>query len=132
MLRSCYADAGETEFRSHPLTDLRRLIWPHDCKKDWDCSEFGKLPKPACESVSAMMTAVCNLTPDEIKTLVEQTYFLGWYKNKTNGAIEFSPLVTPEATPAPTLSAASGSSPMWALALAAFLFSAVPAVYPNA
>jgi len=104
----------------------------YGCNKDWDCSSRYKLPQPACESVSAMMTAVCNLTPDEIKTLVEHTHFQGWCKNKTNGGIEFSPLVTPEATPAPTLSAASGSSPMWALALAAFLFSAVPAVYPNA
>ena len=104
----------------------QKVYGKFDCKTDWVCAT--RDPMPACESVSAMMTAVCNLTPDEIKTLVEHTHFQGWCKNKTNGGIEFSPLVTPEATPAPTLSAASGSSPMWALALAACLFSAMPAV----
>ena len=79
-----------------------------------------------------MMTAVCNLTTDEIKTQVDKELIDGRCKNQTDGGIAFSPLVTPEATPAPTLSAASGSSPMWALALAACLFSVVPAAYPNA
>ena len=108
------------------------LYGEFDCKEDWDCSRWDKLPKPACESISAMMTAVCNITADQIQTNVDEQRRQGKCKNKTDGGVEFSPLITPEATPAPTLSAASGSSPMWALALVACLFSAVPTVYPDA
>ena len=96
-----------------------------DCKKDWVCS--ARDPRPACESISAMMTAVCKLTADEIKTKVDANKAGGYCKNKADGGMEFA-ATSPKTTPAPTPSATSSSSPMWALALAACLFSAMPAV----
>ena len=102
----------------------------NQCGKDTDCSKGGI--GPACESYTAMMSAVCSLTADEIKTKVDKSRTDGNCADKKDGGGEFSPpsadttaavVVT---TPAPA--AASGSSPMWALALAACLFAGVPAV----
>jgi hypothetical protein len=100
------------------------------CKKDWVCSVSRERPMPACESISAMMTAVCKLTADEIKTKVDKRKTDGYCKNKADGGMEFAAAAatSPKTTPAPAISATSGSSPMWALALAACLFSAMPAV----
>ncbi len=98
------------------------------CNKDWNCDEADVLE---CDSFSAMMAAVCTLTADEIKKEVDSART---NNGCANDGEKFSPppaattvIVT---TPAP--SAASGSSPMWVLALAACLFSALPAAYLNA
>lgn len=106
----------------------QKVYGKFDCKKDWVCS--ARDPRPACESISAMMTAVCKLTADEIKTKVDARRAGGYCKNKADGGMEFAAAAatSPKTTTAPTPSATSGSSPMWALALAACLFSAMPAV----
>jgi hypothetical protein len=131
----CEAKDGEYQVKSGVDTAwacaflYTKVYGKFDCKKDWDCS--ARDPMPACESISAMMTAVCKLTADEIKTKVDKRKTDGYCKNKADGGMEFA-ATTPKTTPAPTLGATSGSSPMWVLALAACLFSAVPAAYLNA
>jgi hypothetical protein len=40
------------------------------CTKDWTSADCGANDVEACESVSAMMTAVCTLTAGEITTKV--------------------------------------------------------------
>jgi len=52
-------------------------------------------------------------------------------KNKLDGALKERGLKPSTGVSPPVASAASGSSPMWALALAACLSSAVPAVFRN-
>ena len=101
------------------------------CGKDTDCSK-GRI-EPACESLAAMHAAVCTLTAAESKTKVDKARTDKNCVDKKDGGGEFSPpsdaaatTAAPATTPAPA--AASGSSPMWALALAACLFAGVPAV----
>jgi hypothetical protein len=108
----------------------QKVYGKFDCKTDWVCAT--RDPMPACESVSAMMTAVCKLTADEIKTKVDKRRTDGYCKNKADGGMEWAApaaaTTSSKTTPDAAISAASGSSPMWALALAACLFSAMPAV----
>ena len=61
------------------------------CTKDWTSADCGANDVEACESVSAMMTAVCNLTADEITTKVAKRKTDGYCKNKADGGKEFSP-----------------------------------------
>jgi hypothetical protein len=101
------------------------------CNKDTNCT---KNPDLACESYSAMMTAVCNLTADEVKAKVDDTKTASNCKNKADGGLDFAPpaaaaTTSPSTTPNPA--ASSGSSPMWALALAACLVAGAPAVSPR-
>ena len=42
------------------------------CNKDWKCGANPEEDVAACDSLSAMMTAVCTLTADEIKTEVDK------------------------------------------------------------
>ena len=98
-----------------------------DCDTDWVCTEDDKVEDvKTCESVTAMMTATCTLTADEIKTFVDKYRTDRYCKNKADGGEEFSPpvIITP--------SSSKGSSLMLALALAATLLSAMPAVYLKA
>jgi len=97
------------------------------CNKDTDCT---KTLLPACESMTAMLTGVCTLTADEIKTAVDKAKTDGGCKNKADGGLEFAPPAAATTAPSttPTPAAASGSSPMWALALAACLVAGAPAV----
>jgi len=96
------------------------------CNKDTTCPLA--TPLPACETWTTLMTAVCDLTAAEIKGAIASAKTNSGCKDKADGGIEFTAegAAAPATTPAPA--AASGSSPMWALALAACLFAGVPAV----
>ena len=103
------------------------------CDKDTVCSADAKIE--SCESVSAMMTAVCTLTADEITAKVAERKTGGYCKDgglEVSSAAAAVTTAAPGSTPTPKPAAASESSPMWALALAACVFSAVPAVHRNA
>ena len=91
------------------------------CNKDTNCAASVWTQSPACESMTAMLTAVCDQTEAEIKTIVDGKKTAGACKAKADGGVEFAlPTVAvgttaPTTTPAP--SAASSASPLWTLAL---------------
>jgi hypothetical protein len=122
---------GQDKVKAEPANDWRcgffkYVVTSRQCAKATTCPIS---PSPACESFNAMMTAVCTLTADEVKAEVAKAKTDGSCKDKADGGIEFkaeAAAAAPTTTPKPA--AASGSSPMWALALAACLFAGVPAV----
>ena len=71
------------------------------CNKDWVCGSNPEEDKPACESMSAMLTAVCDTTADKIKGEIDSARAGGACKNKADGGEEFAP-------PAPPTPHASG------------------------
>lgn len=132
----CGDKAGQVQVKAGVTNDwacaefYSAVLNSFDCDTEWVCTDGDKVEDvPACESITEMMTATCTLTADEIKSKVDKRRTDGYCKNKADGGEEFSP---PVIVPPPPPSAASNLSPMWALALAASLFSAVPAVYLKA
>jgi len=64
------------------------VVHTFGCHPDRDCTKT--VSAWACESLSAMLTAVCTLAADEIKTTVASLKTVGSCKDKTDGGLEFS------------------------------------------
>jgi len=96
----CGDKAGEVQVKADATNDwacakfYMDVLNSFDCDNDWVCTEGDKVEDvEACESVTAMMTATCTLTADEIKTKVDKRRTDGYCKNKADGGEEFAPPV---------------------------------------